>query len=501
MVRAMRVFYVTTPIYYPNAEPHIGHAYTTVMADVIARWMKLEGFEVFFLTGTDEHGLKLQRAAEEKGLRPKEFVDLMSGKFKEAWVKLNIEYSRFIRTTDADHEELVKRVMKELWDKGLIYKGSYSGWYCTSCERFYDEGEYVEEGGKRLCPVHLKELEWFEEETYFLKFSQFTDYVLKVLKENDVVTPKEYAREVVSKLESQGLKDLSITRPKSRVSWGVEAPWDPNHTIYVWIDALLNYLTGVKYYEDRGFFRKFWGSAHHIVGKDILWFHTAIWFSLLKMIGVEPPKKVIVHGFILTRGRKMSKSTGNVITVDDLLKEFNADVVRYYLMRIATLDKDAEFSLDNMKEAYNSELADTLGNLVRRLSVLAIKKLGGEVPRSGVDTEVKEAAEKSLNDARAEMKNFRFSVATVKIFDLFRFLNAYMNRTEPWRKEKPTYELYNSIEALRFGTSMLWPFMPKTAERIAKVFSFNIAGFSDLKFGSTEKFVVTEAPILFRKKS
>ena len=276
----MKSFYVTTPIYYPNAEPHIGHAYTTIMADIIARWMKLEGLDVFFLTGTDEHGLKLQRAAEEKGLRPKEFVDIMSGKFKEAWVKLNIEYSRFIRTTDASHEELVRRVMKELWDKGLIYRGSYSGWYCASCERFYDEGEYVEEGGRKLCPIHLKELEWFEEETYFLKFSKFTDYVLKVLKENDVVIPKEYVREVISKLESQGLKDLSITRPKSRVSWGVEAPWDSNHTIYVWIDALLNYLTGIKYYENREYFRKFWENTHHIVGKDILWFHTAIWFSL-----------------------------------------------------------------------------------------------------------------------------------------------------------------------------------------------------------------------------
>jgi len=497
----MKSFYVTTPIYYPNAEPHIGHAYTTIVADVIARWMKLEGFDVFFLTGTDEHGLKLQRAAESKGFSPKEFVDLMSGKFKEAWAKLNIEYSRFIRTTDSDHEELVKKVMKELWDKGLIYRGSYSGWYCTSCERFYDEGEYVKERGRKLCPIHLRELEWFEEETYFLKFSKLTDYVLGVLKEGDVVFPRVYVREVISKLESQGLKDLSITRPKSRVSWGVEAPWDPNHTIYVWIDALLNYLTGVKYYEDRGFFRRFWENTHHVVGKDILWFHTAIWFSLLKMIGVDPPKKVIVHGFILTKGRKMGKSTGNVVTIDDMLREFSADVIRYYLMKIATLDKDAELSLDNMKEVYNSELADTLGNLVRRLGVLAIKKLGGEVPKSDVDVEVKEVAERSLNEARREMKSFRFSTATVKIFDLFRFLNAYMNKTEPWRKERPTYELYNSIEALRYGTSMLWPLMPVTAERIAGTFGFNIVEFGNLKFGSTEKFIVTEAPILFRKKN
>ncbi len=493
-------FYVTTPIYYPNDEPHIGHAYTTVMADVLARWMRLEGMDVYFLTGTDEHGLKLQRAAEGRGLSPKEFVDSMSSRFKDLWVKLGIGFSRFIRTTDEDHVELVKKVMSELWGKGLIYRGKYGGWYCTSCERFFDEGEYVVEGGRRLCPVHLKELEWFEEETYFLRLSKFTDYVLKVLREGDAVFPKEYVREVINRLESQGLKDLSITRPKSRVSWGVEAPWDPNHTIYVWIDALLNYLTGIKYLRDESFFRRYWVSAHHVVGKDILWFHTAIWFSLLKMLGIDPPRKVIVHGFILTRGRKMSKSLGNVVRINDLLKEFSADVIRYYLMRVATLEKDSEFSFEDMRKLYNSELADTLGNLVRRLGVLAIRKLGGRVPRSVIDDEVKARAEESLRRAREEVRNYRLSNALVRIFDLFRYLNAYMNRTEPWRIEKPVKELYNSIEALRYGASMLWPFMPETAERIAKAFNFSIESFNKLSFGSVKEFIVTEAPILFRKK-
>ncbi|RLG87647.1 MAG: methionine--tRNA ligase [Thermoprotei archaeon] len=494
-----KAFYVTTPIYYPNAEPHTGHAYTTIIADIIARWKRLEGYDVFFLTGTDEHGLKLQRAALERGLQPKEFVDMMVEKFKEAWKALRIEYSRFIRTTDADHEELVKNLLMELWKKGLIVKGKYAGWYCTSCEKFFSEGEYVEEEGRKLCPIHMKELEWVEEETYFLKLSKFQDYVLKVLSETDVVYPKEYVREVVSKLRLEGLKDLSITRPKSRVFWGIEAPWDRNHTIYVWIDALLNYLTGIKLLKDKEFFSKYWSEAHHIIGKDILWFHTIIWFALLKMIGIPPPKKVVVHGFVLMGGKKMGKSTGNVVTIDELLKDFDADVVRYCLMRVMSLDKDIEFTFENMVDMHNNELADILGNLVRRLGVLSKKKLGGVVSKDSIDEELRREAERTIEAVRESMNKFRFSEALVKIFDLFRYLNAYLNKTEPWKKEKPNYELYNAIEGLRFGVTLLWSFMPYTCEKIAKVFDFKIETIDKLVFGKSEKFVVTEVPLLFKK--
>ncbi|RLE69908.1 MAG: methionine--tRNA ligase, partial [Thermoprotei archaeon] len=277
-----RIFYVTTPIYYPNDLPHIGHAYTTVLADVLARWHRLKGSDVFFLTGTDEHGLKLQRAAEKRGVKPKEFVNRMVPEFKKYWRLLEISYNRFIRTTDMDHEEVVKKALEKLYSKGLIYKGIYRGWYCSSCEKFYSEGEYEEKEGKKICPIHVKELEWVEEETYFLKLSAYQDEVLKLVRDTDIIHPRGYAREIASKLEREGLRDLSIARPKDRVYWGIELPFDNRYVVYVWIDALLNYLTGIGYGGD-GKFREYWSVVHHVIGKDILWFHTAIWFAVLLM--------------------------------------------------------------------------------------------------------------------------------------------------------------------------------------------------------------------------
>lgn len=494
-------FYITTPIYYPNDKPHIGHAYTTIMADVLARWHRLLGDDVFFLTGTDEHGLKLQRAAEKAGKDPKTFVDEMVSFFKKYWSLLNISYNRFIRTTDEDHVETVKRALMKIYKKGLIYKGVYKGWYCTSCEKFYSEGEYLEKDGQKFCPIHLKPLEWVEEETYFLRLSLYTEKILKLLESNDIIYPREYAREIISKLKREGLKDLSITRPKSRVYWGVEAPWDPNHTIYVWVDALLNYLTGIGWGRDEETFWKYWRSTRHIIGKDILWFHSAIWFSLLDMLELPPPKKVIVHGFILVRGIKMSKTIGNVVRIEDLVNEYGSvDAVRYLLMRFSTLEKDMDYNPEQFKQAYNAELADTLGNLVRRVGVLAKRKAGGIVERpNSLDEELEKKAKETLEKAKKLVDEVKLGEALVAIFDLLREANAYLNRTEPWKAENPAPILYNALEAIRVASTMLYPFMPATMERLADALGFKIEGFDKTCFGCWEKYQVKEAPILFPK--
>ncbi len=496
----MGVFYVTTPIYYPNAEPHIGHAYTTIMADVAARWRRLCGDDVFFLTGTDEHGLKLQRTAEEKGMDPKSFVDKMAEVFKRYWSLLGISYDRFIRTTDEDHVETVKKALAKMYSKGLIYKGVYRGWYCTSCEAFYGPGEYIEENGRKLCPNHRKPLELMEEETYFFRLSQFEDYVKEQLRK-DVVYPRSYAKEVLSKIEKEGLRDLSITRPKSRVYWGIEAPWDSNHTIYVWIDALLNYVSALGYPDNADRVNRYWSAVHHFIGKDILWFHTAIWFAVLAAIDLPPPKRVVVHAFITLKGLKISKSVGNVVSIDALVERYNGnpDAVRYLLMRFSSLDKDIEFSIEQLDAAYNTELADTYGNLVRRVGVLALKKLGGVVTRSEIDRSLESSISRAVERAKRALNEFRFSEALVAIFDVFREANAYLNKTEPWREEKPNKSLYNALECIRIGTTLLSPFMPRVAESLSKALGFEIKSVEDLEMGVVEEYRVSEAPILFKK--
>ena len=492
-------FYVTTPIYYPNDLPHIGHAYTTVLADVLARWHRLKGSNVFFLTGTDEHGLKLQRAAEKKGVKPKEFVDRMVPEFKKYWRLLEISYDRFIRTTDVDHEEVVKKALEKLYSKGLIYRGVYKGWYCSSCEKFYSEDEYEEKEGKKICPIHVKELEWVEEETYFLKLSAYQDQVLKLVRDTDIIHPRGYAREIASKLEKEGLRDLSIARPKDRVYWGVELPFDDRYVVYVWIDALLNYLTGIGYGRD-GRFEEYWSVVHHVIGKDILWFHTAIWFAVLLMLDVPPPKKVLVHAFIINRGLKMGKSVGNVVMIDDMFdRYYSADSVRYLLMRLLNLEKDVEFDVELLDNMYNGELADTYGNLVRRVGVLSLKKLKGVVRRRELDEELSRTSREVIGEVLELMDDYKISESLVKTFDLLRATNAYLNKTKPWEVEDPEPSLYNAIEATRIATNLLNPVMPSITKKVADALGFEIVEVDKLKYGGVKEFLVKEAPILFKK--
>lgn len=496
----MRVFYITTPIYYPNASPHIGHAYTTIYADVLARYHRLIGDDTFFLTGNDEHGLKLQRAAENKGVEPKKFVDEMAEVYKNYWRMLDISYDRFIRTTDPDHEEVVKDSIMKLYKKGLVYKASYAGWYCVSCEKYYSPGEYLEIEDKPYCPIHKKPLEWLEEETYYFRLSEFEEFMIDVLSNRDIVYPRSYAEEVLGKIRKEGLRDVSIARPKERVWWGIPVPFDENYTVYVWFDALLNYISGIKYLEDREMFNKYWPNVHHVIGKDILWFHTAIWFSVLKALDIPLPRKLLVHAFLLNRGLKIGKSAGNVIAIEDLLERYqDSSGVRYVLMRLFNMDKDVEATTELFDSIYNSELADTLGNLVRRVGVLARKKLGGKVVYDKVDEQIAKAIEMAVKKYREYMESYRVSEAILSIMELLRKSNSYVNETRPWEKQDPSKELYSLLEVLRYSLSMLYPVIPRAAEKTAKSLGFEIMNPYETSIGEKQEYNVIDAPILFKK--
>ncbi|ADI32039.1 methionine--tRNA ligase [Staphylothermus hellenicus] len=496
----MSIFYITTPIYYPNAPPHIGHAYTTVFADVMARYHRLVGDEVFFITGNDEHGLKLQRVAEKKGIHPKQFVDEMADVYRKYWGMLDISYDYFIRTTDEYHEKTVKTAIQKLYDKGLIYKASYAGWYCVDCEKFYSPGEYVEIDGKPYCPIHKKPLEWLEEETYYFKLSEFEDFIIDVLKNKDIIYPRSYALEVLGKVEKEGLRDVSIARPKERVWWGIEVPFDKNYTVYVWFDALLNYISGIGYLEDMDRFNKYWPNVHHVIGKDILWFHTVIWFSILKALDIELPKKLLVHAFLINRGLKIGKSAGNVIAIEDLINRYqDSDGVRYILMRVFNMDKDVDVSTELFDSIYNSELADTMGNLIRRIGVLAKKKLGGIVYKREVNKELSTSIMETLNKYNEYMKTYDVSRAIQTVMDLLRKANAYVNMTRPWEKIDPGKELYSLLETVRASTTMLYPIIPKAASKISNAFGFSIGNPAEYVVGEIERYNIVDAPILFRK--
>lgn len=499
MAEVCRV-YVTTPIYYPNDRPHLGHAYTTVLADIVSRWYKLLGCDVFFLTGTDEHGLKLQREAEKRGVKPKQFVDEMSAIFKKYWSILNIGYSRFIRTTDGDHEETVRYVLNELYKRGYIYKGRYRGWYCAGCENFISEKEYELVDGKPACPIHRRPLELIEEEAYFLSLSKLKDYVVKVLREGNVVYPKGYALEVLGKIEAEGLQDIAISRPKSRVYWGIELPFDTEYTAYVWIDALLNYLTGIGYPRDPERFRSFWSNSIQFIGKDILWFHTAIWFSLLSMLGIPPPKRLVVHAFLTFKGQKMGKSLGNVISIDDMVKRYeNPEVIRFIIARIANYDKDSEVSWDIYDEIYANDLVNNYGNLVRRVTVLAQKMLGGVVGKD-LDTELATRISVLKDKAVEKYGELQISEAVRYVLDIAHEANFYLNKREPWKSPDPRQTIYTTLEAVRLVAVLLYPVMPSTMEKVLSAIGVQLGrGLEQLSVGVVERYEVREAPILFKK--
>jgi len=466
----LKSFYITTPIYYVNDVPHIGHAYTTIAADVMARWKRMEGYDVLFCTGTDEHGQKINRAAEKLGLHPKELADRVVENFKSLWVKLNISNDDFIRTTEERHKRVVQEAFKRMIESGDIYKGVYEGWYCVFCESFWSESQLIPE---RRCPDCGREVEMVREETYFFRLSKYQDRLLKHMEENpDCVKPESRFNEVYSFIR-MGLKDISVTR--TTVKWGIPFPLDPSHVIYVWFDALINYLTVAGFTQDEEKFNKYWPVVHHLVGKDILRFHAVIWPAMLMSLGVNPPKMVFAHGWWTVEGEKMSKSKGNVVDPNEVVDKYGVDAFRYFLLREVPFGLDGDFSRDAFINRVNGELADNFGNLLNRTLVMVEKFFGGVVPEpmeeEAVDREIASLALETFRKAKEYMDEFGFDKALREILALSSRLNKYVDETSPWalaregRKGRLSSVIYTVLEGLRFLTVMLTPFIPKSGER------------------------------------
>jgi len=468
-------FYVTTAIDYVNARPHIGHAYQKIIADALARWNKLKGKKVWFLTGTDEHGQKISESAKKAGLGDKKFVDEMSKKFSNSWKLLDVEYDRFIRTTDKDHEKFVQDFILKI--KQDIYKGAYEGLYCVGCERFYTEKDLV--NGE--CFFHPgKKLNLVKEETYYFKLSSYRKKLLNLYKKDKFVLPKERKNEMVNRVK-EGLQDLSITR--TNFSWGIPFPLDKKHVIYVWFDALLNYLSGA------GKKQEFWPADLHLLGKDNGWFHAVIWPAMLLAGGYELPKTIFIHGFLTFNGQKISKSLGNSISPDILVEKYGVDGIRYYILRNFVFGEDGDFSEKILVDRYNGELANKLGNLVSRVTGLA-EKTGIEKSNNNLIKKLK------LKEIEGEIENYSFDKALNEIFAFIDICNEYIQNQKVWetKNQKQIYELLDSIKAISI---LLWPFIPKTSEKIAKNLGFKITWENiekPLKIGKIKK-----SEILFRK--
>lgn len=456
-------FYVTTPIYYVNDVPHIGHAFTTVTADALARWHRLLGDEVFFLTGTDEHGLKIQRTAEANGVTPLEQADATSARFREVWEMLDISNDDFIRTTEPRHISSVQSFMQAIFDNGFIRKGTYAGQYCVPCEAYYNDADLVEGN----CPIHGRPVEWLEEDNWFFELSKFEQPLLDWYAANpDCVTPGGKRNEALG-LIKQGLEDVSVSR--TSIAWGVPVPWDEGHVFYVWYDALINYATAIGYGSDDAQFAKWWPAVHHLLGKDILRFHCVYWPAMCMAAGLEPPAKLGVHGFLLVGGEKMSKTRLNQIFPADLVADFGVDGFRYHFLRDNSFGPDGDFSYESMVTRYNTDLANNFGNLLSRVATVVGKKCDGIGPAPAPDSPLAVVAAESLRDATEAWAQLAPSVALEATWRLIGAANAHLENNEPWKMEPGTEldaVMGDALEVIRIVSIMATPAMPSTCAHV-----------------------------------
>ncbi len=500
---AKEKFYISTAIAYTSGKPHIGNTYEIVLADAIARYKRLKGFDVYFQTGTDEHGLKIEQKAKEKGVTPQEYVDEVAGIIKDIWDLMNTSYDRFVRTTDKRHEEVVKHMFKAMYENGDIYKDKYEGLYCVPCESFWTESQLVD--GK--CPDCGRDVVKQSEEAYFFKLSKYQDRLEKLFEEHpEFVEPDARRNEMVNNFLKPGLKDLCVSR--TSIKWGIPVDFDPGHVVYVWLDALSNYITNIGYDVDGGNeeFKKWWPCDIHLIGKDIIRFHSIYWPCFLWSLGIELPKKIFGHPWLLTNSDKMSKSLGNVIYADDLVNKFGVDAVRFYVLHEIPFSSDGNLSYELLIDRINSELANTLGNLVQRTISMGNKYFDGKVTNKGINDDLDNEFIHLIKDldARVEekMNTYHISDAITCIFDVLRASNKYIDDTTPWvlakdenLKDRLETVIYNLLESIKVCGSLLEAFIPDTSKEILRQINTN----SSFEYVSDNTYELNEPKVLFQR--
>jgi len=488
-------FYVTTPIYYVNDKPHIGHAYTTVLADVLARYHRAAGDDVWFLTGTDEHGQKVQKAAEKNGMTPIEQCDSTVVRFQELWKRLGITNDDFIRTTEERHWKIVQAIMQDLYDRDLIYKAEYKGYYCVACERFFTEKDLID--GK-LCPDCQREVDTIVESNYFFRMSKYQDWLIQYITEHpDFIQPAFRANETLGFLRKP-LEDLCISRPKSRLSWGIELPFDTDYVCYVWFDALINYISAIGYGVDQARFERYWSSCMHLIGKDILTTHSVYWPTMLHAIGLPMPKTIFAHGWWLTGSRKMSKSLGNVVNPMDMADKYGVDAFRYFLLAAMTPGNDASFTEEDFLQRFNTDLANDLGNLLSRVVKLSIKNFGGTLPAppplQPLEMELLSKADLAVKQLENELNAMKLDRGIGAIMNVVREANKFLERTAPWtlakegKTDRLAAVLYTAAKTLEIVSGLLFPIMPEKMTLLRRSLGLSEEEITKTDFASLREF-------------